>query len=272
MPDAYDTIRVTDAARIIDAINSATALDGTTEERMEYLLRTLLALLERPSLCNLILVEDLDRQPSPVILQRFVHSGSPGLRPLVADDHLQTAAETVLRPYLRTVIPRIQATIRTPYVCELREVLADYPESDEEFLLKSREFGYVDALCAAWAASPGRAILMNLLRREADSPFTRDDRQLMSLMLRAVAPFVDREIFLRADPLAKYDLSERKKEVLLHLLQGDSEKEIAAQLKRSIHTVHTHIKQLYTRFDVSSRGELMAFFVDRAVMDAAAAA
>ena len=53
----------------------------------------------------------------------------------------------------------------------------------------------------------------------------------------------------------------RIRETLRHLLTGDSEKQIAAKLGISRHTVHVYVKRLYRHYDVSSRGELLARFV-----------
>jgi len=53
-------------------------------------------------------------------------------------------------------------------------------------------------------------------------------------------------------------LSPRMRDTLQHLLSGDSEKEVAVKLKLSPHTVHIHVKNLYKRLRVCSRGELMA--------------
>ena len=57
------------------------------------------------------------------------------------------------------------------------------------------------------------------------------------------------------------DLSPRLAQTLDRLLAGDSEKEIAARLRRSPNTVHVYVKELYRRFEVNSRGELLARFV-----------
>jgi len=57
-------------------------------------------------------------------------------------------------------------------------------------------------------------------------------------------------------------LSPRTRQTLELLLAGDSEKEIAARLRLSPHTVHVYVKSLYRRFDVCSRGELCAKFID----------
>jgi pSer/pThr/pTyr-binding forkhead associated (FHA) protein len=56
-------------------------------------------------------------------------------------------------------------------------------------------------------------------------------------------------------------LSEAQRRVLDLLLGGGSEKQVAAKLDLSPHTVHNHIKEIYRRFGVSSRAELLALFV-----------
>ena len=56
-------------------------------------------------------------------------------------------------------------------------------------------------------------------------------------------------------------LAPRVRQTLERLLAGDSEKQIASHLGVSPHTVHVYIKSLYRRYDVCSRGELLARFV-----------
>ncbi len=51
-------------------------------------------------------------------------------------------------------------------------------------------------------------------------------------------------------------LPERQQQILDKLLSGDGEKQIARQLGLSIHTVHSYIRRLYHRLNVSSRAEL----------------
>jgi DNA-binding NarL/FixJ family response regulator len=58
-------------------------------------------------------------------------------------------------------------------------------------------------------------------------------------------------------------LSPRMQETLVSLLGGDSEKQAAAKLGVSQHTVHVYVKALYKRFDVSSRSELLAKWVKK---------
>ncbi len=59
----------------------------------------------------------------------------------------------------------------------------------------------------------------------------------------------------------QFDLAPRVRQTLEYLLAGDSEKQIAARMGVSPHTVHCYVKALYRSYEVSSRGELLARFV-----------
>ena len=56
-------------------------------------------------------------------------------------------------------------------------------------------------------------------------------------------------------------MARRPSQVLTQLLNGASEKQIALSLSISKHTVHTYVKQLHSRLNVTSRGELLSLFV-----------
>jgi DNA-binding CsgD family transcriptional regulator len=56
-------------------------------------------------------------------------------------------------------------------------------------------------------------------------------------------------------------LSPRERQTLELLLTGNAEKQIAARLDISRHTVHVYVKSLYKRFGVNSRSELLAKWV-----------
>jgi DNA-binding CsgD family transcriptional regulator len=57
-------------------------------------------------------------------------------------------------------------------------------------------------------------------------------------------------------------LSPRQRQVLELLRAGASEKEVAAALEVSTHTVHDHVKALHRAYGARSRGELMARAMD----------
>jgi DNA-binding CsgD family transcriptional regulator len=56
-------------------------------------------------------------------------------------------------------------------------------------------------------------------------------------------------------------LSPRMEQTLQSLLRGDSEKQVAARLGLSQHTIHVYVKALYKKYGVSSRSELLAKWV-----------
>lgn len=60
------------------------------------------------------------------------------------------------------------------------------------------------------------------------------------------------------------DLSARMREVLVGLLDGRSEKQVADALQLSRHTVHAYVKVLYRRYRVNSRAELLSLLIDPA--------
>ena len=54
------------------------------------------------------------------------------------------------------------------------------------------------------------------------------------------------------------ELTPRMREILGHLLEGRTEKEVARALGLSPHTIHIHVTRMYGRLGVSSRAELFA--------------
>jgi DNA-binding NarL/FixJ family response regulator len=55
-----------------------------------------------------------------------------------------------------------------------------------------------------------------------------------------------------------YRLSSREVEVLEHLVDGLTLKEIAARLHLSPHTVNTHVRNIYAKLEVHSRSGAVA--------------
>jgi DNA-binding NarL/FixJ family response regulator len=61
-----------------------------------------------------------------------------------------------------------------------------------------------------------------------------------------------------ARQLEQYKLTEREKEILQLLINGNSYKEIASALFISVETLNSHIKNIYRKLNVHSRSELSA--------------
>lgn len=60
-----------------------------------------------------------------------------------------------------------------------------------------------------------------------------------------------------------YKLTEREKEISSLLLRGRTYKMIANELYLSENTVKTHIKNIYSKFNVSSKTELINFLMEK---------
>lgn len=94
-------------------------------------------------------------------------------------------------------------------------------------------------------------------REFGDEPFTQADHRLLRMMHTELARLWDRDV-LRDVKDVTSDLPPRLQQTLEELLVGSSEKQIAQKLELSRHTIHNYVKALHQRFEVSSRGELLA--------------
>lgn len=77
-----------------------------------------------------------------------------------------------------------------------------------------------------------------------------------------INPYIARrvlELFARiARPNAEYELTKREKEILGHIVNGLTEKDIADKLFVSYFTVNTHVKNIYAKLHVHNRSGLIA--------------
>jgi DNA-binding NarL/FixJ family response regulator len=76
----------------------------------------------------------------------------------------------------------------------------------------------------------------------------------------AMSPAVARKVLAFFTPSVQQQpelLSERETEVLQGLIDGLSEKLVAARLNISYATVHVHVRRIYKKLQVNSRGELL---------------
>jgi DNA-binding CsgD family transcriptional regulator len=112
------------------------------------------------------------------------------------------------------------------------------------------------------ATSEGHFATLALVRADSDRrPFTDREVQIARLMWGATEFLHRKPLAAVEDKLWGTQLSPRLSQVLEGLRQGLSIKQVAHRLGLSIHTVHDYTKDLYRRFGVSSRGELLALWL-----------
>lgn len=58
------------------------------------------------------------------------------------------------------------------------------------------------------------------------------------------------------------NLTSREKEILLHILQGFTKRQISETLCLSFNTVDTHFRHIYGKFGVNSKTELLLKLVE----------
>jgi DNA-binding CsgD family transcriptional regulator len=119
----------------------------------------------------------------------------------------------------------------------------------DHFIYTAMRISSNEARCIAvhrpWGAKPfteRERLLIDMFHRE--SQWLHDpSRPIESALLRGLGP--------------------RLQETLHALARGLSEKQVAAELGLSQHTVHDYVKALYRHFGVSSRSELLALCLGR---------
>ena len=89
------------------------------------------------------------------------------------------------------------------------------------------------------------------MRAARDRPFSDEDREVLHLIHLGVGPVYD-----AFSPRRR--LSPRLRDTLDALLTGATDKEIAAQLRLSPHTVRQYVKALFKAYRVTGRGQLIA--------------
>lgn len=104
--------------------------------------------------------------------------------------------------------------------------------------------------------------MVTIFRAVREPTFRSGVGRLVAHTQRTLAPHLGRSLLLTTQP-NRSGLSPRLRQVLDCLLEGDSEKQVAARIRLRPTTVHDHVKRLYRHFEVSSRAELMAYFLRR---------
>lgn len=92
--------------------------------------------------------------------------------------------------------------------------------------------------------------------------FAPRDRAVVGLACELLAPMVGGPLARVAEPSPR-DLAPQVRRVLRCLLEGDSDRQIAARMKISVHTVNQYTKAIYRHFGAHGRAELMSRWIRR---------
>jgi DNA-binding NarL/FixJ family response regulator len=112
---------------------------------------------------------------------------------------------------------------------------------------------------------PRRPEVITIERPHGAALFVEREIALLRLLHDEIAPLVGVRLATE-EHVSRDGLSKRLRETLALLLDGHSEKQVAHQLKLGMPTIHDYVTMLYEHFQVTSRAELLAYFIRRIPM------
>lgn len=142
-----------------------------------------------------------------------------------------------------------------------RELLTDSEWYGCPFAEWLRKFGLDDGMLCVTTGSGGAILCLSSAWVLGDRPFGIRDAKLLGFVQTELTRHLGRSLATSQDPAAR--LSPRLRQTLDCLLDGDGEKQAALRMGISPATVREYVQVLYRLFDVTTRAELMAYFLRR---------
>jgi len=111
-------------------------------------------------------------------------------------------------------------------------------------------------------AGNDRSLNVTISRAKGRKNFSARDCTTVREAVAAITPLIGGPLARFADP-SPADLAPRVRQVLACFLEGDGDKQVAARLGISVHTVNQYAKVIFQHFGVRSRTELLARWIRR---------
>jgi DNA-binding CsgD family transcriptional regulator len=110
---------------------------------------------------------------------------------------------------------------------------------------------------------PAQVSQIGLHRVAGDPAFSERERRLLHFFHAELGRLIGPVLVPADDIFSPTRLPDRVRETLQYLLEGDSEKQVAARMSLSRVTVHQYVTALYRHYRVTSRAELLACVLRR---------
>ncbi len=136
-------------------------------------------------------------------------------------------------------------TIRKRFLQSLIIIITN--DTSDSFILESFKAGASCYLLPPILASTTRYSAE--VMKENELPFSKDFRNF--IIPKTANSYVGLEKIL----------TKREIEVVNYLLKGMAYKEIASNMKISFYTVNDHVKKIYAKLNINSKGELLSLFI-----------
>jgi DNA-binding CsgD family transcriptional regulator len=244
----YDLIREADTAALLRLVGEVTELPADTVVRRTHVLNALLSLIGGRSAA-------------------VMEMARPAEGPLARAGtviNINTSSEAEARAAEKFLVHNDPADPALPEFLAARgQTVTMVRRVDDQEYHRSAHFDFVrrpfdidHSLYSRLTLPDGTDVAVGLQRCPGDATFSEREKAIVHL-LHTHAPHV--YYAPPAPARAELDrLAPRLQPVLRYILQGDAEKEVAAKLKLSRHTVHRYTQTIYRELCVHSRGELLA--------------
>lgn len=123
--------------------------------------------------------------------------------------------------------------------------------------------GKVDAVWVAFPVNKDAESWFGIFRGADMPPFSTTERDVLAYALRGIKWFHRQLMLSHGLLVAATMLTPAERRVLHLLLTGRTEKQIAAEIERSYHTVHECVTAIFRKFGVNNRAALMALWLGK---------
>ena len=125
------------------------------------------------------------------------------------------------------------------------------------------DVGHADSMSMRCALNDDVRIHVYIFRDAQTPRFGEPDRQLLDFTMRGLRWFYRQHLLSYGLLIANAPLTPAERRVLLGMLDGQVEKQIAHALDQSPNTTHFHVKSIYTKFGVRNRAALTALWLGK---------
>lgn len=125
------------------------------------------------------------------------------------------------------------------------------------------DVGFADSISVRIALNDDVRIRLFVFRDGQSPRFTPQDARRLGFAMRALRWFHREQLLSHGLLIANAPLTPAERKVLLALLDGHTEKQIAQRLDQSPNTTHFHVKSIYAKFGVSNRATLTALWLGK---------
>jgi DNA-binding CsgD family transcriptional regulator len=125
------------------------------------------------------------------------------------------------------------------------------------------DVGFADSISVRIALNDDVRVRLFVFRGAQAPRFSAQDGQRLGFAMRGLRWFCRQQLLSHGLLIANAPLTPVERKVLLGLLDGHMEKEIAQKLDQSPNTTHFHVKSIYAKFGVRNRSALAALWLGK---------